>query len=192
MENPTAYRLWQAPFAEAKFKPILEHNDLNSVRRVLDVGCGPGTNSLFFEDMDYLGLDINPEYIEKAKKSFGDRFAVADVCTYEAEPENRFDFILMNSLLHHIDDEHTDRILAQLSKQLTSDGHIHILDLELPENPSLARTLALNDRGDFPRSLEAWRFLFERHFETVLFEPYPISVGGVPLWNMVYFKGRVS
>ncbi len=191
MENPTAYRLWQMPFAESKFRPILEHNDLASVRRVLDVGCGPGTNSLFFENTDYLGLDINPDYIARAKRAFGNRFEVADVCEYEAEPENRFDFILMNSLLHHIDDEHTERILAQLSRQLTSDGYIHILDLELPEDPSVARTLALNDRGDYPRSLEAWRLLFERQFETVMFEPYPISLGGVALWNMVYFKGRV-
>ena len=63
MANPTAYRLWQMPFAEMKFQPILEHNDMTQVRRVLDVGCGPGTNSLFFEDNDYLGLDINPDYI---------------------------------------------------------------------------------------------------------------------------------
>lgn len=192
MVNPTLYRLWQMPFAESKFRPIIQHNDMTQVRRVLDVGCGPGTNSLFFDHNDYLGLDINEDYIEEAKSRFGDRFDVADVCTYEAEPGNRFDFILMNSLLHHIDDQHSDRILGQLTKQLTDDGHIHILDLRLPDQASIARSLALSDRGDFPRSLEDWESLFNRHFETVVFEPYPVSVGGVHLWEMVYFKGKAK
>ena len=190
MAHPTAYRLWQSPFAEMKFQPVIKHNDMSKVRRVLDVGCGPGTNSLFFEDLDYLGLDINESYIEQASKRFGPKFAVADVCTYEAEPENRFDFILLNSLLHHIDDPFTDRILEQLAKQLTPDGHIHILDLVLPENRSVARTLALSDRGDHPRPLEQWEPIFNRYYETVVFEPYPLAVGGVTLWNMIYFKGK--
>ncbi len=190
MANPTAYRLWQQPFADMKFRPIVEHNDMTQVRRVLDVGCGPGTNSLFFEDKEYLGLDINEEYIAQATKRFGRDFQVADVCTYQAEPENRFDFILLNSLLHHIDDEHTDRILGQLSKQLTPDGHIHILDLVLPENRCIARSLALSDRGDFPRPLTDWEPIFSKHFETVEFKPYPIMKAGVVLWSMVYFKGK--
>ena len=190
MVNPTAYRLWQMPFAKMKFSPILEHNDMTKVNRVLDVGCGPGTNSQFFENNDYLGLDINPDYIEQATKTYGDRFAVADVCTYEAEPENRFDFILMNSLLHHIDDTHTDRILEQVSKQLTSDGHIHILDLVLKENKCISRSLALSDRGDFPRPMAEWESIFSKHYEPVLFEPFTLHLGGVTFWDMVYFKGK--
>lgn len=190
MANPAAYRLWQMPFADMKFQPILKHNDMTQVRRVLDVGCGPGTNSLFFEENDYLGLDINPDYVEHAKRRFGNRFVVADVCTYESKPEDRFDFILLNSLLHHIDDAHTDRILGQLGEQLTPDGHIHILDLVLPEKRSVARTLALSDRGDFPRPLGQWETIFSRYFEPELYEPYSIAIGGVPLWNMVYFKGK--
>ena len=191
MANPTAYRLWQMPFAETKFRPILQHNDLTSIRRVLDVGCGPGTNSLFFKDVDYLGLDINPTYIVQASKRFGNRFQVADVCTYQAEPQDRFDFILLNSLLHHIDTLHTERILQQLSKQLTADGHIHILDLVLPTNRSLARSLALSDRGDHPRPLQEWETIFSRYYLPVEFYPYPVALGGMTLWNMIYFKGKV-
>jgi len=189
MANPTAYRLWQMPFANMKFQPILKHNDMSAVKRVLDVGCGPGTNSRFFEENDYLGLDINPSYIDQAKQTYGDRFAVADVCTYEAEPDNRFDFILMNSLLHHIDDLHTDRILSQLSKQLAPDGHIHILDLVLNDKRSVSRSLALSDRGDYPRPMSAWCEIFTKHYEPVVFEPFTLDVGGVTLWEMVYFKG---
>ena len=42
MERVTAYRLWQAPFAEKKLAPLFQHNKLAAARRVLDVGCGCG------------------------------------------------------------------------------------------------------------------------------------------------------
>jgi trans-aconitate methyltransferase len=64
MENTLAYRLWQAPFRAEKFAPILAHNDMTRIRRVLDVGCGPGTNTQYFAHGDYIGIDMNAKYIE--------------------------------------------------------------------------------------------------------------------------------
>lgn len=192
MESPLAYRLWQAPFARAKFKPVLKYNDMAKVRRVLDVGCGPGTNAPWFENQDYLGVDINEDYVAEARRRHGREFMVADVREYEAPSDQHFDFILLNSLMHHIDSPNVDRMLEQLRLQLTEDGHIHILDLVLPQNPSIARWLARSDRGDFPRPLDEWERLFTRHFDTVVLEPYALGKAGITLWNMVYFKGRAK
>jgi trans-aconitate methyltransferase len=190
MENTLAYRVWQAPFAERKLAPLFAHNDVARARRVLDVGCGPGTNTHHFAGAEYLGIDFNPAYIESARRRHGREFVVADVTAYRVSPEQRFDLILANSLFHHIDDASTRRILAHLATLLTDDGHIHIMDLVLPAAPSVSRFLARADRGDYPRPLEAWRELFTDSFEPVVFEPYPLGVRGVTLWNMVYFKGR--
>ncbi len=44
LEKPLGYRLWQAPFAGKKFEPVVAHNDLSCVRRVLDVGRVSGTD----------------------------------------------------------------------------------------------------------------------------------------------------
>lgn len=190
MENTLAYRLWQAPFAEQKLAPLFAHNDLRAVRRVLDVGCGPGTNTHHFASADYLGIDFNPAYIENARRRHGREFVVADVTKYEVAREERFDLILANSLFHHIDTASTSRILAHLATLLSDDGHVHVLDLVLPERPSVSRFLARADRGEYPRPLAEWRQLFTDAFEPVVFEAYPLGVGGVTLWNMVYFKGR--
>jgi trans-aconitate 2-methyltransferase len=190
MDRVTAYRLWQAPFAERKLEPVLRHNRIAEMRRVLDVGCGPGTNARHFQDADYLGVDMNPDYIAYARRRWGDRFAVEDVTRMGTPPGGGFDAILVNSLLHHIDDANSRRILAHLARLLTEEGHVHILDLVLPTHPSLSRWIARSDRGDYPRPLAAWREMFEESFETVLFEPYPLGLAGVTLWNMVYFKGR--
>jgi SAM-dependent methyltransferase len=188
-EIPWVYRMWQAPFQEQKFAPLMRHNKMTDVRRVLDVGCGPGTNAPHFKGMEYLGLDINPEYIEQARERYGMKFEVADVTQYEVH-DDPFDFILVNSFFHHVGDEDSDRILAHLATLLTDEGRIQVLDLVLPPRPSPSRLLARMDRGDHPRPLDAWRLLFSRHFDIEIFEPYTLDLAGVALWRMVYFRGR--
>jgi SAM-dependent methyltransferase len=179
------------PFARRKLAPIERRGDIRRARRVLDVGCGPGTNARYFESADYLGVDINPRYIEDARQRYGRSFVVADVTTFSVPPEEKFDFILANSLLHHIDTQAVRRLLAHLSTLLSEDGHVHVLDLVLPaERFSISRLLARLDRGDFPRPLDEWRRLFREAFDVVELETYPLGAGGLTLWNMVYCKGR--
>jgi trans-aconitate 2-methyltransferase len=190
MEWTPAYRLWQAPVVERKFAPILAHNDLSEVRRVLDVGCGPGTNTAQFEDADYLGLDINPAYIESARRRHGRDFIAADVTEYRIPPEERFDFVLLNSFIHHIDDDDARKLLSHLATLLTDDGHVHIIDLVLPDERGFVRWLALQDRGEYPRPVEAWRTLFSEAFEPAVFEVFPVGVPGLKMHDMVYFKGK--
>jgi SAM-dependent methyltransferase len=189
MENVTVYRWWQAPFAEKKLAPLLQRQDLGAARRVLDVGCGPGTNTRHFPSADYLGIDLNADYIDYARRRFGRLFIAADVRTYKPSSDEKFDFILVNSLLHHIDDAGTNQILESLATLLTPDGHVHILDLIWPDRPGLAQTIARLDRGGFPRRIDAWETIFRAHFEPVLIEPYPLGAFGATLWNMLYFKG---
>ncbi len=190
MENALAYRALQAPFAERKLAPLYAHNDVSAARRVLDVGCGPGTNTAHFAAAEYLGVDFNPAYIDSARRRHGRDFIVADVTKYDPAPDQRFDLILANSLFHHIDTPGTRRILAHLATLLTDDGHIHVFDLVLPERWSISRFLARADRGDYPRPLAEWRELLTASFEPVVFEPYSLGAAGVTLWNMIYFKGR--
>ena len=192
LDSPWVYRLWQAPFAERKLAPLFEHNDVGAARRVLDVGCGPGTNARHFESCDYVGVDINPRYIEFARARYGRDFRVADITRYQAPAGERFDLILLNSFLHHLDDHATIRSLNQAGLLLSDDGQIHVFDLVLPDDPGVARFLARNDRGEHPRPLEAWRELFGECFEPTLFIPFALKNFGVTLWNMVYFRGRAK
>lgn len=190
MDQTTAYRLWQAPFLHQKFEPILDQNDLGDVQRVLDVGCGPGTNRPYFKDRDYLGIYINEQYIKYARQKFGGRFEVADVTQYKVANNEKFDFVLLNSLLHHLDDEETDAVLGSLSNVVSENGHVHIIDLVLPDERGIPRFLAMNDRGDHGRPLDRWREIFSKHFEPVICDLFSIDLLGVSLWQLVYFKGK--
>jgi SAM-dependent methyltransferase len=192
LEKTAVYSLWQAPFAAAKLAPMLAHNNIGSARRVLDVGCGPATNTHLFAHADYLGIDVNPDYIKHARRKHDRRFVVADATTFDDLDAAGFDFILVNSFLHHMDTHSTNKILNRLQSWLSPDGHVHLLEPVSPGDRAIARFLANWDRGKFLRPLEAWRELFDQHLDIVVFEPYPLGVLGATLWNMVYCKGRAK
>lgn len=189
LERAAIYRLWQAPFAERKLVPIVASGDVARARRVLDVACGPGTNAARFSHVDYVGVDINDAYIAAARRRHRGRFITADLTAPVQADLGKFDFILVNSFLHHLDTADSIRVLESVRSLLAPGGHVHVLDLVLPERASLARYLALADRGRFARPVDEWRAIFGRVFETVSFARYDLSVLGVPFWEMVYFKG---
>jgi SAM-dependent methyltransferase len=190
LARPRVYLAWQRPFVATKLGPVWTHNERANIRRVLDVGCGPGTNSAEFAGLDYLGVDINPAYIAHARRKHRGAFDVADVRTGSIPGQGTYDFVLLNSLLHHLDDDAASSLLSDVRRYVSADGHIHVIDLVLPERSGMPRLLALADRGGHPRSLAAWRALLSEHYDEVVFEPFAVPSRGPMLWSMVYFKGR--
>jgi SAM-dependent methyltransferase len=183
------YRAWQLPFEGQKFAPVARFLQDADVRSVLDVGCGPGTNAAQFVDTRYVGIDLNPAYIKSARRRFGDRFVVGDAGARLPESGAPYDVVLVNSLLHHLDDDAVTSVLRAATALLTPDGAVHVLDLELPAERSVARFLALNDRGDHVRTRDSWLSLLGAVLRIETFEPYPLAVAGRPLWNMFYARG---
>lgn len=190
MSRPRLYQLWQAPFADRKLQPILGSVTARAPRRVLDVACGPGTNAKYFVNADYIGVDINDEYIRYATRRYGRTFVVADVVTSPL-PGSTYDCVLVNSFLHHLDDAAVRTVLERLRELLAPDGAIHMLELVLPEGGGPPRWLARWDRGKHARPLEAWRELFAGAFALDAFQPYSLGAFGIPLWRMVYGRGRL-
>jgi SAM-dependent methyltransferase len=186
LEHPVVYGTWQAPFAAAKFAPVSRHLDAHPARRVLDVGCGPGTNAARFAAAEYTGLDINDDYLAVARRRYAGSFIQADLATADLSALGTFDCVVVNSFLHHLDDDAVNRILRQVCRLLEPGGRVHILELVIPARASLSRAMAKLDRGRYPRPIERWKELFETHLETVRLEPYML---GGRLWAMVYFQG---
>jgi SAM-dependent methyltransferase len=188
LEHPWIYAAWQAPFVAQKFAPVERALRHTQIRKVLDVGCGPGTNAARFNGADYVGIDINERYLAIARSRHPGRFIQADLA---ASPNlsglGRFDTILVNSFLHHLPDAAVERILAQLQTLLEPAGTVHILELVLPERRSLARVMARLDRGNYARPLSSWHAIFSAYFEPLVEEPYGFGGG---LWAMIYFQGR--
>ena len=186
MGTPLVYRLWQAPFAARKFDPVARQLRAHPARRVLDAGCGPGTNAARFTGLDYVGVDINPRYLALARRHQAGTFIEADLASADLSALGRFDTILVNSFLHHVPDDAVRGLLDQLHERLDVGGRIHVLELVLPPQRSISRVMARLDRGRYPRSIDEWRALLGARFSPTVVEPY--MLGGC-LWSMVYFQG---
>jgi len=183
MENTAAYSLWQAPFAEKKFAPILAYNDLRQARRVLDVGCGPGTNTPHFAHTHYLGIDHNLRYLQHARRQHARDFLAADITRPALAPGARFDFILVNSFLHHIDTPGARGILSQVGALLAEDGHVHILELVLPPRPSVAQLLARRTAENFHARWKNGNKFLEKYSRRK-----SLSLTNSPVWGQLFGK----
>jgi SAM-dependent methyltransferase len=191
LDNPAIYLLWQAPFAAQKMAPVVNSESFHRARSVLDVGCGPGTNTGSFNGVPvYLGVDLDERYVAYARRRHGREFRVADV-TSDIPSSSKFDLILMNSLMHHLDDAGVAHLLGSLPRLLSDNGEIHILDLVLAER-GLPRNLALADQGQFPRTIPDWRDLVGNTLEIRAISPFHLTLAGMPLWEMVHISAGVK
>ena len=74
---------------------------------------------------DYLGLDINESCLAYARRRYRRRFLTTDVCRYTGEGDGRFDFILINSFLHHVEDAEAVDILRRLAAARSTGIRAH-------------------------------------------------------------------
>lgn len=82
---------------------------IGSKDRVLDVGCGRGTvaNTISQKAADVVGIDFNAKNIDYAREHYvrpNLRFIQGDAL--KDLPEQRFDVIILSSVLEHIEDRH--------------------------------------------------------------------------------------
>ena len=112
---------------------------------ILDVCCGPGnflnyvTLVYDFNKIEALGIDINDQFIENAKKRFKKSifsFITGDAIGYQFG--KRFDFILAGSAYHHIEDENKVKFITNMRKHLKENGRIIMCENFIPEYSNVA------------------------------------------------------
>jgi SAM-dependent methyltransferase len=188
--HPLVYRACQAPFVNQKLSPFRSHLPQPGVGRVIDVGCGPGINSRLFTPDQYVGVDLSERYITDARRRLPHRFEVWDI-TKPGPDLGRFDRALINSVFHHLSDDETELVLKALPEYLRPGAVVHIIDLVIPDEPSLARTLARHDRGMYPRPVQGWRDLLGRSLHLSCVEPFRVGFFGARFWEMIYVEGSI-
>jgi SAM-dependent methyltransferase len=146
---------------------------------------------MYLSHTDYLGIDINARYLRRARARTGGAYVVADVTELPLAPSASFDFILVNSLLHHISTPYARDLLVCLAGLLSETGTIHVLDLVVRRRGTVAYRLAKWDRGRYPRPRAEWEELLSGPFRPLRFQDYAIGVGGLTLWHMLYFQGQL-
>src|SRR5260221_4113709 len=116
---------------------------------VLDLGCGTGYVAPIFKKKDYLGIDLNPKYINYAKKRYDFNFICQSLDDFKLS--KKFDTIIFISTLHHLSDQQIKKIFIKIGG-LTKKVII-IVDLN-PQTDPVRKLLIDLDRGKFIRTTE--------------------------------------
>ena len=143
--------------------------------RILDVGCGTGAILDHLPaDVDYVGYDLNPKYIEEARRRHRGRGRFDCARVGEApEPapeivETGFDLVLAAAILHHLDDPEAGRLMAGARRCLRPGGSLVTLDpVRHPGQSPVARLLVALDRGRRVRTAAGYRGLAAACFPSV-------------------------
>lgn len=86
---------------------------------VIDIACGTGELALYISPKNYLGIDINPAYIEYAKKRFKEKnfkFILADATEYNFTKD--YDKVFLISAAHHLSDD----LISNLCQNIKDNG----------------------------------------------------------------------
>jgi len=138
--------------------------------KVLDIGCGPAEILSNFPKIKYYGYDINPIYINSAKKKFTNRgkFFCKKFTKNEIKHLPKFDHILLLGVLHHLGDEEINDLIKNLKKILKKTGNIITLDNIFISNQNLiAKFLIEMDKGENVRSKKGYLNILKNHFKQV-------------------------
>ncbi len=149
-----------------------EHVRPETGDRVLDIGCGRGDILEHFsgQEIDYLGLDVSEEYIDWARRCYGDRarFLCRGVSPAAIDERASFDLVLSVGVIHHLSDEEALELFELSRSALKPQGRLVTFDgCYVRDQARLSRFIVSRDRGHYVRTEEAYVALAERFFSRV-------------------------
>ncbi len=129
--NPDLYRR----FEDERTRPardLLARVPLESPRRVVDLGCGPGNSTELlaerFPAAEVVGIDNSAAMLDSARERLpGCRFELADIAGWT--PDEAPDLIYANAALQWV--AHHERLLPRLLGVLAPGG---VLAVQMPDN----------------------------------------------------------
>src|SRR5882724_12597421 len=170
LKRPFLYNLLQdAVGANALRRKVIQtHVRAKAGSKVVDIGCGPSRILRWLPDVQYLGLDINPDYISSARRTHGNKgtFVVGD--TKSLRDDLRFkdaDIVMALGLLHHLDDEDAAHCIRFAYDALKEGGRFVCLDgCWIPNQDTFSRYVMSHDRGQNVRTEQQYRELAAKVF----------------------------
>jgi ubiquinone/menaquinone biosynthesis C-methylase UbiE len=122
---------------------------------IIDVGCGYGDLARCLKDVKYVGIDLNPSYIEFARRHNSvphAEFLVGDASRLSDHDLGTFDCAVLVGVLPRLSDDQATSTLRAVSEMLQSNGRLVAAETVFdPSQRTTARILAALDRGRYVR-----------------------------------------
>lgn len=159
---PVLWELFQYWIGGTTDKRRLSLRKYNGQKRVLEVGCSVGNLARAFQsfpEISYTGIDIDSTAIRRAQKKYDHvpqfRFVCKDLRDF-SESEERFDYIVLAGVCHHVEDSSLRRMMHAARHMLSEKGSLIVVDFLIPrlEDSWFLKLFWKIDQGRFPRDEE--------------------------------------
>ena len=165
LENPIVFELQQRlcndySTVTEEFSEILGECG----KRIIDIGCSTGACASSIIDMkknEYVGVDIEPQYIESAARRSPDGEFHAMDARKMSFANASFDLAMFVGVMHHMDDSLVIDCLTEVSRVLKPDGLVIVAEPVFTDGHWLSTRLLNMDRGRNIRDEPGYRSLFE-------------------------------
>lgn len=105
--------------------------DFRKRKKILDVGCGPGTDAKIFIDhygLEFYGIDV---YKDQNIQKLNLNFKLGSIYKIPFD-DDRFDYVFVHDVLHHIDEKHSKEkhlsALKELRRVCRKGGFIIVVE----------------------------------------------------------------
>jgi len=174
LEFSFVYNFWQriTGSESAKRKIIQNHVQPFSKAKWLDIGCGTGALLEHVDtklEIDFVGYDLNPEYITFAKNKYATRgrFYCTSINGAKLFEEN-FDIATAIAIVHHLNDMETEKLFELARKSISPSGVFFLAEPVWTDKQSkLEKYLMSKDRGQSIRHKEEYVRLAEKTFSKI-------------------------
>jgi ubiquinone/menaquinone biosynthesis C-methylase UbiE len=152
-------------------KLIQNHVRAKSGDKVIDVGCGSALALQWLPEVHYIGLDINPDCIAFAARTYGTKgtFVVGDVRSLQADSRFRdADIVMALGVLHHLDDQEAKDCIQFAYNALKPNGRFVCHEAcWVPNQGAVSKYIMGSDRGRNIRTEQQYRELASTVFRKV-------------------------
>jgi SAM-dependent methyltransferase len=173
LKVPSLYNAFQAVVGGPALRRRLFRNHVRSKPgdKVIDIGCGSAPALQWLARVEYIGLDINPDCIALAQRTYGNRgaFVVGDPQSFRGDWRFKdADIVMAIGVLHHLDDEDAAYCIQFAYDALKGKGRFVCHEpCWIPNQGAISKFIMSTDRGRDIRTEQQYRQLSGRVFNKV-------------------------